>query len=152
MERVLVVGPKDTIDMVDDLGAEGFEVVKTLHNSPEMKCGPVMKPSAQRHAPAQWLRQRPARGARRTRAVGGAGAPASRSVYMIGALHAHCVSRTHAMYLFLTEEQIELVLLYVTAHPAKGRLRRACLSKATAGSGLVPAIRVMPLAQSAWAA
>jgi phosphoglycerate dehydrogenase-like enzyme len=37
MERVLVVGPKDTISMVDDLAPKGFEIVKALHNSPEMK-------------------------------------------------------------------------------------------------------------------
>src|SRR5258707_7057913 len=37
VERVLVVGPKDTISMVDDLAPKGFEVVKALHNSPEMK-------------------------------------------------------------------------------------------------------------------
>src|SRR5215470_7983143 len=37
MERVLVVGPKDTISMVDDLAPKGFEVVKAPHNSPEMK-------------------------------------------------------------------------------------------------------------------
>ena len=37
MERVLVVGPKDTLAMVDDLAPKGFEVVKALPNSPEMK-------------------------------------------------------------------------------------------------------------------
>jgi glyoxylate reductase/D-3-phosphoglycerate dehydrogenase len=37
MERVLVVGPKDTLAMVDDLAPKGFEIVKALHNSPEMK-------------------------------------------------------------------------------------------------------------------
>ncbi len=37
MERVLVVGPKDTISMVDDLAPKGFEIVKALHNSPEQK-------------------------------------------------------------------------------------------------------------------
>ena len=37
MERVLVIGPKDTISMVDDLAPKGFEIVKALHNSPEMK-------------------------------------------------------------------------------------------------------------------
>src|SRR5260221_4914914 len=37
VERVRVVGPKDTISMVDDLAPKGFEVVKALHNSPEMK-------------------------------------------------------------------------------------------------------------------
>jgi phosphoglycerate dehydrogenase-like enzyme len=37
MERVLVVGPKDTIAMVDDLAPKGFEIVKALHNSSEMK-------------------------------------------------------------------------------------------------------------------
>ena len=37
VERVLVVGPKDTISMVDDLAPKGFEIVKALHNSPEMK-------------------------------------------------------------------------------------------------------------------
>jgi glyoxylate reductase/D-3-phosphoglycerate dehydrogenase len=37
MERVLVVGPKDTLSMVDDLAPKGFEIVKALHNSPEMK-------------------------------------------------------------------------------------------------------------------
>jgi len=37
MERVLVVGPQDTISMVDDLAPKGFEIVKALHNSPEMK-------------------------------------------------------------------------------------------------------------------
>jgi hypothetical protein len=37
MERALVVGPKDTISMVDDLAPKGFEIVKALHNSPEMK-------------------------------------------------------------------------------------------------------------------
>ncbi|TMJ27469.1 MAG: hypothetical protein E6G95_11030 [Alphaproteobacteria bacterium] len=37
VERVLVVGPKDTISMVDDLASKGFEIVKALHNSPEQK-------------------------------------------------------------------------------------------------------------------
>ncbi len=37
MERVLVVGPRDTLSMVDDLAPKGFETVKALHNSPEMK-------------------------------------------------------------------------------------------------------------------
>src|SRR6478609_10028027 len=37
VERVLVVGPKDTISMVDDLAPKGFEIVKALHNSPEQK-------------------------------------------------------------------------------------------------------------------
>jgi glyoxylate reductase/D-3-phosphoglycerate dehydrogenase len=37
MERVLVVGPEDTIAMVDDLAPKGFEIVKALHNSAEMK-------------------------------------------------------------------------------------------------------------------
>src|SRR5437868_13265453 len=37
VERVLVVGPKDTISMVDDLAPKGFETLKALHNSPEMK-------------------------------------------------------------------------------------------------------------------
>ena len=33
VERVLVVGPKDTISMVDDLAPKGFEVVKALHEA-----------------------------------------------------------------------------------------------------------------------
>ena len=37
VERVLVVGPRDTISMVDELAPKGFEIVKALHNSPEMK-------------------------------------------------------------------------------------------------------------------
>ena len=37
VERILVVGPKDTISMVDDLAPKGFEIVKALHNSPEQK-------------------------------------------------------------------------------------------------------------------
>src|SRR5258708_19091270 len=37
VERVLVVGPKDTLSMVDDLAPKGFETVKAAHNSPEMK-------------------------------------------------------------------------------------------------------------------
>jgi phosphoglycerate dehydrogenase-like enzyme len=37
MERVLVVGPRDTLAMVDDLAPKGFEIVKALHNSPELK-------------------------------------------------------------------------------------------------------------------
>ena len=134
VERVLVVGPRDTISMVDDLAPKGFEIVKALHNSPEMKAAlpgttyfvgfvqqyvtpqlfkeaPKLKliqmlsagydradldatrqspaeaqqrdPDGasrrahlreQHHPPAQWLRQRPARGARRARALGGAGA------------------------------------------------------------------------------
>ena len=37
MERVLVVGPRDTLSMVDDLAPKGFEIVKALHNSPEQK-------------------------------------------------------------------------------------------------------------------
>jgi len=37
MERVLVVGPRDTLAMVDDLAPKGFEVVKALHNSAEMR-------------------------------------------------------------------------------------------------------------------
>jgi len=41
VERVLVVGPKDTISMVDDLAPKGFEIVKALHNSPEQKAALV---------------------------------------------------------------------------------------------------------------
>lgn len=37
VERVLVVGPKDCLAMVDDLAPKGFEIVKALHNSPEQK-------------------------------------------------------------------------------------------------------------------
>ncbi len=37
VERILVVGPKDTLSMVDDLAPKGFEIVKALHNSPEQK-------------------------------------------------------------------------------------------------------------------
>ena len=37
MERVLVVGPRDTLAMVDGLAPKGFEIVKALHNSAEMK-------------------------------------------------------------------------------------------------------------------
>jgi glyoxylate reductase/D-3-phosphoglycerate dehydrogenase len=37
MERVLVVGPRDTLAMIDGLAPKGFEIVKALHNSPEMK-------------------------------------------------------------------------------------------------------------------
>jgi phosphoglycerate dehydrogenase-like enzyme len=37
MERVLVVGPRDTLAMVDELAPKGFEIVKALHNSAEMK-------------------------------------------------------------------------------------------------------------------
>ena len=37
VERVLVVGPADTLSMVDEIAPKGFEVVKALHNSPEMK-------------------------------------------------------------------------------------------------------------------
>lgn len=36
-EKILVVGPKDTLSMVDDLAPKGFEIVKALHNSPEQK-------------------------------------------------------------------------------------------------------------------
>lgn len=36
-ERILVVGPKDCLAMVDDLAPKGFEIVKALHNSPEQK-------------------------------------------------------------------------------------------------------------------
>jgi hypothetical protein len=34
MARVLVVGPGDTLSMIDDLAPKGFEIVKALHNSP----------------------------------------------------------------------------------------------------------------------
>ena len=37
MERVVVVGPMDTVSMVDDLPPKGFEIVKALHNPPEMR-------------------------------------------------------------------------------------------------------------------
>lgn len=37
VERVLVVGPKDCLAMVDDLAPKGFEIVKGLYNSPEAK-------------------------------------------------------------------------------------------------------------------
>ena len=37
VERVLVVGPRDTLSMVDDLAPKGYEIVKALHNSPEQK-------------------------------------------------------------------------------------------------------------------
>jgi uncharacterized protein (DUF433 family) len=53
-------------------------------------------------------------------------------VYLIGALaNAHGVSRTHAMYPFLTEEQIELAALYVTEHPDTRRPRRIRFPKGT---------------------
>ena len=32
MERVLVVGPRDTLAMVDDLAPKGFEIVKALQH------------------------------------------------------------------------------------------------------------------------
>ena len=48
VERVLVVGPKDTISMVDDLAPKGFEIVKALHNSPEHEGGPA------RHRTISW--------------------------------------------------------------------------------------------------
>ena len=35
VERILVVGPKDCLAMVDDLAPKGFEIVKALSNSPE---------------------------------------------------------------------------------------------------------------------
>jgi phosphoglycerate dehydrogenase-like enzyme len=37
VERVLVVGPRDTLSMVDELAPKGFEILKALHNSPEQK-------------------------------------------------------------------------------------------------------------------
>ena len=37
VERILVVGPKDTLSMVEDNAPKGFEIVKALHNSPEQK-------------------------------------------------------------------------------------------------------------------
>jgi len=37
VERVLVVGPKDTLYMVDEIAPKGFEIVKAMHNSPEQK-------------------------------------------------------------------------------------------------------------------
>src|SRR5262245_51630270 len=46
-------------------------------------------------------------------------------VYLIGELaRAHGVPRTHEMYPFLTEEKIELAMLYVSEHPRKGRPRQ----------------------------
>ena len=52
-------------------------------------------------------------------------------VYLIGELaRAHGVSRTHEMYPFLTEEKIELALLYVSEHPRKGRPPRPRLPRA----------------------
>jgi uncharacterized protein (DUF433 family) len=46
-------------------------------------------------------------------------------VYLIGELaRAHGVSRTHETYPFLTEEKIELALLYVSEHPRRGRPRQ----------------------------
>jgi uncharacterized protein (DUF433 family) len=52
-------------------------------------------------------------------------------VYLIGALaNAHGVRRTHEMYPFLTEEQIELAALYVKEHPEKRRRREPRLPKA----------------------
>jgi uncharacterized protein (DUF433 family) len=52
-------------------------------------------------------------------------------VYLIGALaRAHGVGRTHAMYPFLTEEQIDLAALYVEAHPRKGRAPQTKLPRA----------------------
>jgi len=36
-ERILVVGPRDTLSMVDELAPKGFEIVKAAHNSPEQK-------------------------------------------------------------------------------------------------------------------
>src|SRR6201996_414476 len=35
VERILVVGPKDCLAMVDDLAPKGFEITKALSNSPE---------------------------------------------------------------------------------------------------------------------
>src|SRR5262245_26439054 len=52
-------------------------------------------------------------------------------VYLIGALaREHGVRRTHAMYPFLTEEQIDLASLYVEAHPRKGRPPQTQLPRA----------------------
>ena len=36
VERVLVVGPKDTLSMVDDLAPKGYEIIKALQ-SPEVQ-------------------------------------------------------------------------------------------------------------------
>ena len=35
VERILVVGPKDCLAMVDDLAPKGFEIIKAPSNSPE---------------------------------------------------------------------------------------------------------------------
>jgi uncharacterized protein (DUF433 family) len=54
-------------------------------------------------------------------------------VYLIGELaRAHGVRRTHAMYPFLSEEKIELALLYLSEHPEhlrKDRPQRPRLPK-----------------------
>jgi uncharacterized protein (DUF433 family) len=65
-------------------------------------------------------------------------------VYLIGALaYAHGVGRTHEMYPFLTEEQIELVALYVSRHPRKGRPRQTELPKArSVKRGISPKVRL----------
>jgi uncharacterized protein (DUF433 family) len=65
-------------------------------------------------------------------------------VYLIGALaHAHGVDRAHEMYPFLTEEQIELVALYVSEHPRKGRPKQTRLPKArTVKRGISPKVRL----------
>jgi uncharacterized protein (DUF433 family) len=65
-------------------------------------------------------------------------------VYLIGALaHAHGVVRTHEMYPFLTEEQVELVSLYVSEHPRKGRPPQTRLPKArSVKRGISPKVRL----------
>ena len=65
-------------------------------------------------------------------------------VYLIGELaRAHGVRRTHEMYPFLTEEKIELALLYVSEHPRKVRPRQTRLPRAhTTKRGRSPKVRL----------
>ena len=53
--------------------------------------------------------------------------------HLIGALaREHGMSKARAIYPFLTEEQVELVSLYVAAHPRRGRPPQTQLPKAKA--------------------
>ena len=54
VERVLVVGPKDTLSMVDDLAPKGYEIVKALQSADVRDLLAKQGATAQPDSPAEF--------------------------------------------------------------------------------------------------